>query len=724
MAKKVRKESNNLGEIYGIALIAGAALFVLFLVSPTIGGTTGIVGSNTVLALKYLVGVGRYLIPAFLLGWGITFLLPGVRVDERTIGLGLFIFFVSLLSLIHLAALDYRSIPLSRAFDVLLITSYGGITGACFAFVLGTLLRKGAYIVIVASLIIGGLLATSLSLSQILSNLMNGLRILFQSPRLRRFLKLRPLPARVDYSEKIAEERRQPATLIVEEVESETPPEFAATTSTRKTAQLKMVEREPTSTEAYQFPPLSLLKRTSPSRSVTSKKGIKENINILERTLRNFDVNVTVSKVVKGPTVTRFELQLATGVKVNRILSLADDIALALATADVRILAPIPGKSAIGIEVPNQYRELVTVGDILASPEAKDRGALTVGIGKDIAGCPVLADLGDMPHLLIAGATGSGKSVCINSLLVSVLTRSHPNDVKIILIDPKRIELALFNHLPHLLVPVITNPKQAATILTWVVGEMEHRFEILSEFGARNIDAYNRTIKARDLEVEPMPYILIVIDELADLMMASPGEVEDAICRIAQMARAVGIHLAVATQRPSVDIITGLIKANITTRIAFAVSSQIDSRVILDAGGAEKLVGKGDMLFIAPGLLKPKRIQGAFVTEQEIEMITNFIKKQAKPHYDKEILQAQHIKSGYAGYEDELLDDAMELVVTTGLASVSMLQRRLRVGYARAARLIDVLEERGIVGSYEGSKPRAVLITRDELEQVKRSSRE
>ncbi|MDI6715781.1 MAG: DNA translocase FtsK, partial [Actinomycetota bacterium] len=426
-----------------------------------------------------------------------------------------------------------------------------------------------------------------------------------------------------------------------------------------------------------------------------------------------------VTKVVKGPTVTRYELQLASGVKVNSILNLADDIALALATADVRILAPIPGKSAIGIEVPNQYREIVTLGDILSAPESQNqKSLLTVGIGKDIAGNPILADIGDMPHLLIAGATGSGKSVCINSILVSLLMRCRPDQAKMILVDPKRVELVPYSDIPHLITPVVTNPKQAASALTWAVGEMEDRFQVLAEYGARNIDQYNSIIaKQKDEAIPPMPYMLIVIDELADLMMVAAGEVEDAICRIAQLARAVGIHLIVATQRPSTDIITGLIKANITHRIAFAVSSQIDSRVILDTPGAEKLVGKGDMLYSTPAFSKPIRIQGAFLTEQEIELCTSFCKKQAKPEYRQEVLEDRRSQFGF-DYDDPLLDEAIRIVVNAGQASVSMLQRRLRLGYSRAARLIDMMEAKGIVGAYEGSKPRAVLLSPEELDEL------
>ncbi|MEW6189448.1 MAG: DNA translocase FtsK 4TM domain-containing protein [Actinomycetota bacterium] len=704
--QKISKK--HLEEIHGISLIAFAILLmVCILTSAT--GITGIIGRYVVISLKYLVGSGRFLIPIFLAIWGVLFLLHRPRINLEWVGLGLALCFVSIVSLAHL------STPALKEFEPKFLFSHGGFTGACLSYVLRILVGTiNAYILLSALLIIGTVFCTGISISDLFSRAAESSKfVLFTFKKALR--KARPEREQITvYPE--PELKEEPKT--IHKPELETPIVIRQDAFMRETTRLRKSEERYISSEIYQLPPLSLLKRTPPTRGLLSKKNIKESIRILERTLQNFDVDATVNKVIKGPTVTRFEIQLATGVKVNRVLSLADDIALALATADVRILAPIPGKSAIGIEVPNQYRELVTLGDVLSTPEAREaKGILTIGVGKDIAGQPVLADLGEMPHLLIAGATGSGKSVCINSLLTSLLMRARPDEVKMILIDPKRIELTSFRDIPHLITPVVTHSKQAASVLTWAVEEMEERFKTLAEVGARNIDGYN--VRVKDTDREPMPYIVIVIDELSDLMMVSPGEVEDAICRIAQLARAVGIHLVIATQRPSVDIITGLIKANITSRIAFAVSSQTDSRVIMDMGGAEKLVGKGDMLFVTAGS-KPRRIQGSFVTEPEIEMITNFIKKQAKPEYKTEILEEHRSKLEY-DYEDGLLDQAMELVVTTGQASISMLQRRLRVGYARAARLIDMLEERGIVGGYEGSKPRAVLITLEELERIKRA---
>jgi S-DNA-T family DNA segregation ATPase FtsK/SpoIIIE len=469
----------------------------------------------------------------------------------------------------------------------------------------------------------------------------------------------------------------------------------------------------------YQLPPPSIFRRSD--GKAKSARGAEEVGRVLERTLQDFGVDAAVTAMTRGPTVTRYEVELGSGVKVSQVLRLADDIAYALGSPDVRLIAPIPGKSAIGIEVPNRDRELVMVGDIVHSQVWKDaQHPLTVALGKDISGAPNVLNLAEMPHLLIAGSTGAGKSSCLNALIASLLSRARPDQVRLILIDPKMVELSHFANLPHLVSPVVTHPKRAAETLSWVVREMERRYELLSGVGMRNIDFYNEAQSSGQLplyedgdEREWLPYIAVFIDELADLMMVAARAVEDSICRIAQMARAVGIHLIIATQRPSVDVVTGLIKANVPSRIAFAVASQTDSRVILDMGGADKLVGHGDMLYLPTGTSKPRRVQGAYVTEKELEDLTNWIRGQSQPAYEASALEAATNDDGTDDDEDsdDLLGEAMELVVRAQMGSTSMLQRKLRVGFSRAGRLMDLLERKGVVGPQEGSKARAVLIS-------------
>ncbi len=479
--------------------------------------------------------------------------------------------------------------------------------------------------------------------------------------------------------------------------------------------------------KAYKLPPLEALAKGEEKE--ISARSIEEMTGLIESTLEQFSVDASVTGYTAGPTVTRFEIELGPGVKVNRVLSLSNEIKYALASGELRFLAPIPGRSAIGVEVPNRTRQLVTLGDVLNSKEAsRDRHPLAVALGRDISGESVMAKVTEMPHVLIAGATNSGKSSCINSIITSVLMRARPDQVRMILIDPKRVELNHFSGVPHLLTPVVTVPKKAASALNWVVKEMEMRYEQLAHSGMRNLEFYNdavsrgAVIKRSDDEPDPqpLPYILVVVDELSDLMMVAPRDVEAAICRIAQMARAVGIHLIVATQRPSVDVVTGVIKANIPSRLAFSVASQQDSRVILDQGGADKLIGHGDMLYLHANSSKPRRIQGSWVNEKEIAAVVGHCRRQADPDY-VEGVTVEDVGPGSAsssggGGGDELLQEALELVVRSQLGSTSMLQRKLQVGFARAGRLMDLLEQRGVVGPSQGSKPRDVLMTVEELE--------
>lgn len=505
-----------------------------------------------------------------------------------------------------------------------------------------------------------------------------------------------------------------------------TPAKKTAEKISNKEAREAMLTEEdlnqPQTMKKYKKPPINLLER--------SAGGARANSNLLaakaqklEETLRNFHVDARVVQVTQGPTVTRYEIQPAVGVKVNSIVRLADDIALNLEAKSIRIEAPIPGKAAVGIEVENDAVTMVRLREIIDSDEFKNsKSKITFAVGKDISGNAIVADLKSMPHLLIAGSTGSGKSVCINSIITSLLYKADPDEVKLILVDPKVVELGNYNGIPHLLIPVVTDPSKAAAALNWAVAEMTDRYKKFAEEGVRDLESYNEYMRANEEPEKVMPQVVIIIDELADLMMAAPSQIEESICRLAQMARAAGMHLIVATQRPSVDVITGVIKANIPSRIAFAVSSQVDSRTILDMQGAEKLVGKGDMLFNPMGMGKPIRVQGTFVTDGEVHKVIDFVKGQVENNtsYNEDILTKIERTNVQESMDDsdELLPEAIDLVVRSGQASVSMLQRRFRIGYNRAARIVDMMEARGIIGPQDGSRPRQVLMTEEELDSL------
>ncbi|MDO5572397.1 MAG: DNA translocase FtsK [bacterium] len=482
----------------------------------------------------------------------------------------------------------------------------------------------------------------------------------------------------------------------------------------------------------YRFPSVNLLKKGSRNSNVDSEKQLKETAKKLQQTLSNFGVNVTITDISQGPTVTRYEMQPEQGVKVSKIVGLTDDIKLNLAATDIRIEAPIPGKAAVGIEVPNKENSAVMFRDLVESKEFDEfGGSLIFAVGKDIAGKTVVADIAKMPHLLIAGATGSGKSVCINTLIMSLLYKSHPDDVKLIMIDPKVVELSVYNNIPHLMIPVVTDPKKAAAALHWGVSEMTERYKKFADMNVRDLKGYNKKVaEITDLPEEErpqkMPQIVIIVDELADLMMVAPGEVEESICRLAQLARAAGIHLIIATQRPSVDVITGLIKANMPSRIAFSVSSGVDSRTILDMIGAEKLLGKGDMLFYPQGYSKPARIQGAFISDQEVMDVVQFLAKQTKgPNYSADVEeriakadvgQSQSGDSDSLSDRDSYFEDAARFIIDKDKASIGMLQRVFKIGFNRAARIMDQLADAGVVGEEEGTKPRKVLMSMEEFE--------
>lgn len=473
------------------------------------------------------------------------------------------------------------------------------------------------------------------------------------------------------------------------------------------------------SSEEYVYPSLDLLSKTDsvPSNSI---EDVKRSAKIIEDTMENFNIDCRVIAINHGPSVTCYELQPAPGVRLNRIVALADNLSLSLASPDIRIEAPIPGKSAVGIEVPNKVKASVSIRDILESKEFDLLDSKTpLALGKDVSGKNIISSIDKMPHLLIAGSTGSGKSVCINVILISLLYKSRPDELKLILIDPKVVELGIYNEIPHLLIPVVTDPKKAAFALSWAVDEMEKRYKKFAQLGVRDISGFNSKIKEGLIDDVIMPQIVIVVDELSDLMMVAAKEVEDYITRLAQMARAAGIHLIIATQRPSVDVITGTIKANIPSRIAFSVSSQIDSRTILDMGGAEKLLGKGDMLFYPSSYSKPKRIQGAFVSDSEVENVIKFIKSNSMPiDYNEDVVDAmENSINTELNEQDPLLDEAIKIVMVQDQASISFIQRKLKVGYSRAARIIDQMEEIGIIGPHEGSKPRKLLLSEEEIQK-------
>ena len=483
--------------------------------------------------------------------------------------------------------------------------------------------------------------------------------------------------------------------------------------------------------EHYEFPPVQLLSEGEKKSVKGGKKAVTDTAAKLQKTLYSFGVSAKVENVSVGPAITRYELKPAEGVRVSKIANLADDIALNLAAETIRIEAPIPGKQAVGIEIPNKENEIVHLRDIIdCSKFIEHKSKLAFALGKDVAGEEVVTDIAKMPHVLIAGATGSGKSVCINTLIASIIYKAKPSEVKLVMVDPKVVELSVYNGIPHLLIPVVTDPKKAAGALAWAVQEMENRYSLFASKNVRDIKGYNEELD-KEGSTEKLPQIVIIIDELADLMMVSSKEVEDSICRLAQKARAAGMHLVIATQRPSVDVITGIIKANIPSRISFAVSSQVDSRTILDMAGAEKLLGKGDMLFYPAGAAKPTRVQGAFISDKEVEKVVDFVKANGEATYNDDILE-QIEKANSTDKEieeqendddtDPLLMEAIEVVVETGQASTSFIQRRFNVGYARAGRIIDQMEERGIISGFQGSKPREVLMSKERWQELKTTS--
>jgi DNA segregation ATPase FtsK/SpoIIIE, S-DNA-T family len=709
------KVRQHLGPWARDALGIGLMVFALISILGLWFDAAGFVGRGIELMLEGLVGQSAVLFPLLALYWGIL-LLRGTAEDVRArMFIGFALMSVGLLALWSLT--HGNPAPFSGKGSA---RDAAGFIGAVGAWPIARAVsRLGAGIIWAGVAILGVLIFTGTPLSAA-------------------WAKVRELSSADDAegegepgrAKRSKRDRRghteEDIPVVVDLREPEVEPEPLASPS-GPGSETAFVPTPAPKGGAYKLPPIALLRTAPPSAGSTRDE--EQTTAALERTFRTFGVAARVPKAHRGPTVTLYEVEVEAGTKVNKVLALADDIAYALATPDVRIIAPIPGKSAIGVEVPNKVRDFVMLGDVLRARAAKDdRHPLAVALGKDVHGRAQMVNLTKMPHLLIAGATGAGKSSLINCFITSILMRTTPEQVKLVLVDPKRVELAHFADLPHLLSPVIVHPKRAAEALGWVVREMEQRYEALAMVGVRDVDGYREGLASGTLRIPPgqeekfgdLPYILVVIDELADLMLISPRAVEDTIVRIAQMARAVGIHLVVATQRPSVDVVTGLIKANIPSRIALMTSSQADSRVILDMNGAEKLVGHGDMLYAPSSASKPTRLQAAWVTEKEIQSVCEWIRAQREPEYAASVegLGRPPMEGeGDLAVGDELMEQAAELVIRSQLGSTSMLQRKLKVGFARAGRLMDLMEERGIVGPSQGSRARDVLVTWEEWEE-------
>lgn len=704
-AEKKPKGEPKPAALSGILVIALSLLVLVSLFSDR----AGVVGGFLHRVLLTLFGWGAYPLPAVSLA-GALLALSGMSIEKIQV-IGALLVFLAAVGAMHFVIAPEAFLAAGT------LGRGGGIVGAVMAtFLLRLFGRVGAWIILAATALSGLVLINERSLVALAG-----------CTRFRRMPRARAPNTRVVQEE--GESGRPPEQAAESK---EVPPSPAGSPLRAEAAPtagpvVKTGMAEPVGTPVqltipqvvgpYQLPPVTLLRKPVRLKNYRLEKDIAENVRLLEETLNNFGISAKVTEVSRGPAITRYEIHPAPGTKVSRIVGLADDIALSLAATDVRIEAPIPGKAAIGIEVPNKEITPVYLREVIDTPVfARETSPLTIALGKDISGTPVVADLAKMPHLLIAGATGSGKSVCINALISSILFKATPAQVKFLLIDPKMVELTAYNGIPHLISPVVTDVRKAAGVLNWAVTEMENRYSLFAAAGVRDIKRYNETRPPANA----LPYIVIVIDELADLMMVSPAEVEEAICRLAQMARAAGLHLVVATQRPSVDVITGLIKANIPSRLSFAVSSQTDSRTILDMNGAEKLLGRGDMLFLPVGASKPQRVQGAFISDGEVEELVNFWRGQGEPEFQEAILavQPKEKETPADEAEDELFGKALELVVEAGQASASYLQRRLRIGYTRAARIIDQLAEKGYVGPAEGSKPRPVLISKERYQHL------
>jgi len=744
----------RINEILGFVYLAIAVLVFVSLISfspadlgvfastpnPDMHNFVGIIGAYIGAALFFLIGQSAYIIPALCLIWAIDRFTSQQPQRSLIKFSGTAVLFLASSALM---ALVFNGENTSRMRS-------GGISGM----ILSSLLEKyfgaiGSYVIVSTLIILSVLLATEFLIIPFMGIIAGRLKEFYHEQKeksdsrksARLAINVKGVRSSLSLSKKpffrgldTKPSQQKPQVNIVKHVAGKDKPGIISPTikiDEKNTEPVKEKGKVSLNVKIkaageYNLPQLGLLDSPPPVEKRQIKEDLTASSTVLEDTLKDFGIDVKVTQVEKGPVITRYELEPAPGVKVNRITALSDDIALTMKAQSVRIIAPIPGKSRVGIEVPNATASLVFLQEVLSSKEFQEsESRLTLALGKDTAGIPVVCDLARMPHLLIAGTTGSGKTVCVNSIILSMLFNASPDELKFILVDPKMVEMAMFNKLPHLICPVLTNAKKVSGALNWLVGEMESRYKLLAKVSARNITMFNQKAKEGKFTDDPdvpetLPYIVLVIDELADLMAVASNEIENAITRLAQLSRAVGIHIILATQRPSVDVITGVIKANFPARISFKVASKVDSRTVLDMNGADKLLGMGDMLFMEPGVAKPTRAQSSLVSDKEIERVIGFIASQREPEYEADIVTEQTKKDfGRGAGKDELFDDAVQLVMESGQASVSMLQRRMRLSYTRAARMIDSMEEEGLIGPYCGSKPREILVDREQYLGIK-----
>ncbi|SFD79419.1 DNA translocase FtsK [Lentibacillus persicus] len=760
--KKRRKKKNQLNKKVKYELLGLLFIFLAIFGSGASAISDGVIPGGLEHIFRFFLGIWYFIASIFLLITGIVLMVKRRYPDFSNKKLiGFYILFTGVLLLTHIQTYERLLLSseetsiLSATWDQFfayvdgsgdgLQTGGGMIGGLLFTFCYYLFSSVGAKIVSVFSILIGIIFMTEFSLGEFFSKSGKRLGNMITSTKKRlSYSRTSNSPddevknaevyvpqEEINHNEPVIQDFTDVAYSFsthdtendnqnTEETNNENP-EAETETKGEQGNPLPMTEAE---NHEYELPSPSLLAEPAQSSQHQEKSKIQATVRKLERTFDSFGVKAKVTKVHVGPAVTKYEVYPEAGVKVSKIVNLHDDLALALAAKDIRIEAPIPGKSAVGIEVPNQEIAQVSLREVLDTSTPSQSSKLLFALGRDISGDAIVSELSKMPHMLIAGATGSGKSVCVNGIITTILMRAKPHEVKMMMIDPKKVELNVYNGIPHLLTPVVTDPKKASRALKKVVAEMERRYELFSETGTRNIEGYNeyirkynQTVYEEDEKQPNLPYIVVLVDELADLMMVASNDVEDAITRLAQMARAAGIHLILATQRPSVDVITGVIKANIPSRIAFSVSSATDSRTILDAGGAEKLLGRGDMLFMPVGSSKPTRVQGAFLSDEEVERVVDHCIDQQKASYQEEMIP-EETNETVSDVDDELYDDAVQMITEMQSASVSMLQRRFRIGYTRAARLIDAMEDHGIVGPYEGSKPRTVLVSQTNEERT------